>query len=252
MSSRSRSASLALNCSISLLLESKPGTRRHVSVVLTRRSSRGGCNANAHRRIVSMLVFAGIPAGYARGGMHGSSHSAMMAPANPSVPPSLTPDPRLTGGAPLPSQLPRAQANGNLLKGVSLAPDAEEAKVDRIVKASVAVADRQGAESVALGNASLIAPGRAAFTMACIAHSDLLEYHHHRAGGSHPGVLEPAFRASPWEVSRQLPQSTQNPSRDRQKLCFLGIARPRNLGEQNVDWLAALVGQEYDAAHCDR
>ncbi len=61
--------------------------------------------------VSSMLVLAGIPAGYARGGMHGGSHSAMMAPANPSVPPSLTPDPRLTGSAPLPSQPPRGQAN---------------------------------------------------------------------------------------------------------------------------------------------
>ncbi|MCU1386647.1 MAG: hypothetical protein JWL71_5344, partial [Acidobacteria bacterium] len=37
-----------------------------------------------------VFVLAGIPASYARGGMHGSGMHALMAPANPAVPPSLT------------------------------------------------------------------------------------------------------------------------------------------------------------------
>jgi hypothetical protein len=83
---------------------------------------------------LAILLLAGIPNVYARGGMHGSSHSALMAPANPSVPPSLTSNPRLTGSAPLPPQRQTSQADVASLKGISVAPDAEEAKVDRIVK----------------------------------------------------------------------------------------------------------------------
>ncbi len=54
--------------------------------------------------IMATVVFSlvGLSAGYARGGMHGSGMHGLMAPANPAVPPSLTPDPRLTGTAPLP------------------------------------------------------------------------------------------------------------------------------------------------------
>ena len=54
--------------------------------------------------MVTTLVFvlAGLSASYARGGMHSPAAQGLMAPANPTVPPSLTPDPRLTGSAPLP------------------------------------------------------------------------------------------------------------------------------------------------------
>ena len=54
--------------------------------------------------IMAIVVFAlaGLSAGYALGGMHGLEAHGLMAPANPTVPPSLTPDPRLTGTAPLP------------------------------------------------------------------------------------------------------------------------------------------------------
>ena len=59
--------------------------------------------------IIATMVFvlAGISASSARGGMHGGgmhglgSH-ALMSPANPTVPPSLTPDARLIGSAPVP------------------------------------------------------------------------------------------------------------------------------------------------------
>ena len=80
----------------------------------------------------------------ARGGGGGGFHSHMGAPggnplgggtlggpANPSVPPSLTPDPRLTGSAPLPSERPRLTANNHPL---DLKPDPEEARVDRMIK----------------------------------------------------------------------------------------------------------------------
>lgn len=82
----------------------------------------------------AVLMLAGTAAGNARGGMHGNGAGSLMAPANPTVPPSLTPDPRLTGSAPLPPHQQPTQADVASLRGVSLAPDAEEAKVDRIVK----------------------------------------------------------------------------------------------------------------------
>jgi hypothetical protein len=85
---------------------------------------------------VSFISFclAGLPAGYARGGMHGGMHgtgsSALGAPANPAVPPSLTPDSRLTGSAPLP---PHHQPTRADVAGVTLKPDPEDAKVDKMI-----------------------------------------------------------------------------------------------------------------------
>jgi|SRR5271154_5463242 len=94
-----------------------------------------------HRLMVTAAVLAlvGISPGFARGG-HGHSgpshfghghHSmrASSAPANPSVPPSLTPDPRLTGSAPLPS---RREATADTPAPEQLAP--EDAKVDQMIK----------------------------------------------------------------------------------------------------------------------
>jgi hypothetical protein len=64
--------------------------------------------------IIATLVFllAGLSASYGRGGMHGGGMhgegmrggemQGLMAPANPAVPPSLTPGSRITGTAPLP------------------------------------------------------------------------------------------------------------------------------------------------------
>ena len=54
-----------------------------------------------------IFVLAGLSASYARGGMHGGGmhgpgSNALMGPANPTVPPSLTPDARLIGSAPVP------------------------------------------------------------------------------------------------------------------------------------------------------
>src|SRR5580698_8052653 len=54
----------------------------------------------------AIIILAGTACASARGGSHGHSHGhgrhMRAAPANPSVPPSLTPDARLTGVAPLP------------------------------------------------------------------------------------------------------------------------------------------------------
>lgn len=86
-----------------------------------------------HRLILTTILLAlvGISPAFARGGgMHSHSTSnALSAPANPSVPPSLTPDARLTGSAPLPAPHPPTVAGGTTVK-----PDPEDAKVDRIVK----------------------------------------------------------------------------------------------------------------------
>jgi hypothetical protein len=66
----------------------------------------------------------------ARGGLHGHSMRALSAPANPSVPPSLTSDPRLTGSAPLPSRHQMRRAD----LAAPLKPDPEDAKVDKMIK----------------------------------------------------------------------------------------------------------------------
>ena len=88
--------------------------------------------------IIATVVFslAGLSAGYARGGMHGSGmHGSgmqgLMAPANPTVPPSLTPDPRLTGTAPLPPhQQPTSAAS---VPDAMLKPTPDEIAVDRAI-----------------------------------------------------------------------------------------------------------------------
>lgn len=85
--------------------------------------------------IIATVVFvlAGVPASYARGGMHGSGTRALMAPANPTVPSSLTPDPRLTGTAPVPPHHQPTAADISSLPDVLLKPTPEEAAVDRAI-----------------------------------------------------------------------------------------------------------------------
>jgi hypothetical protein len=79
----------------------------------------------------TVFVLAGFSAAYARGGMHGSGMHGLMAPANPSVPPSLTPDPRLTGTAPLPPhQQPTAAAS---VPDAMLKPTPDEIAVDHAI-----------------------------------------------------------------------------------------------------------------------
>ena len=78
----------------------------------------------------AMLAMVGVSPSFARGG-HGHSSGTLSSPANPSVPPSLTPDARLTGSAPLPSSHPQ------LTKADTSSPtplDPEDAKVNRMIE----------------------------------------------------------------------------------------------------------------------
>ena len=100
--------------------------------------------------IIATLVFslAGLSASYARGGMHGGgmhgggmhgmgmhgmAMQGLMAPANPTVPPSLTPDPSLTGSAPLPPHHQPTSADVPSVPDAMLKPTPEEAAVDRAI-----------------------------------------------------------------------------------------------------------------------
>ena len=80
-----------------------------------------------------VFVLAGLSASYARGGMHGSGMYGLMAPANPTVPPSLTPDPRLTGTAPLPPHHQPTSADVSSSPSAMLKLDPEDAAVDRAI-----------------------------------------------------------------------------------------------------------------------
>ena len=83
--------------------------------------------------IIATMIFvlAGLSASYARGGMHGGgmhglgSH-ALMGPANPTVPPSLTPDARLIGSAPVPPHHQPTAADVSSLPDAMLKPTPEE------------------------------------------------------------------------------------------------------------------------------
>jgi hypothetical protein len=81
----------------------------------------------------TVFVLAGLSAADARGGMHGSGMHGLMAPANPTVPPSLTPDPRLTGTAPLPPHRQPTSAGVSSVPDAMLKPTPEEAAVDRAI-----------------------------------------------------------------------------------------------------------------------
>jgi hypothetical protein len=90
--------------------------------------------------IIATVVFvlAGLSAADARGGMHGSGmHGSgmpgLMAPANPTVPPSLTPDPRLTGTAPLPPHHQPTSADVSSIPETMLKPTPGELAVDRAI-----------------------------------------------------------------------------------------------------------------------
>jgi hypothetical protein len=90
-----------------------------------------------------VILLAGPSASYARGGMHGGGMhgggmngggmQGLIAPANPTVPPSLTPDSRLTGTAPLPPHHQPTSADAPSLSNDMLKPTPEEAAVDRAI-----------------------------------------------------------------------------------------------------------------------
>ncbi|MEH2510120.1 hypothetical protein V1291_001474 [Nitrobacteraceae bacterium AZCC 1564] len=97
-----------------------------------------------------VLTLSGLSPALARGGMHGGGtlggmhgggmlgagmhHSmglGLANPANPTVPPSLTPDPRLIGSAPLPPhQQPTPSAAGTLNENL-YNPTPDEAALDK-------------------------------------------------------------------------------------------------------------------------
>ena len=80
----------------------------------------------------AVLLLAGMSAVHARG-VHGMGHAVLSAPANPSVPPSLTPDPRLTGTAPLPPHHQPTRGDVASIPGGVWQPDPEDKKVDRVI-----------------------------------------------------------------------------------------------------------------------
>jgi hypothetical protein len=95
--------------------------------------------------VITTLVFllAGLSASHARGGMHGGGMSGggmhgggmqgLMAPANPSVPPALTSDPRLIGTAPLPPHHQPTSADIPTQPEAMYQPTPEEKAVDRAI-----------------------------------------------------------------------------------------------------------------------
>ena len=92
------------------------------------------------RLIMATVVFVltGISASYARGGMRGSGMHGMetrglMAPADPTVPPSLTPDPRLIGTAPLPPHRQPTSTGFPSETRARLKPTRKEVAVDRAI-----------------------------------------------------------------------------------------------------------------------
>jgi hypothetical protein len=90
--------------------------------------------------IIATMIFvlAGVSGSYARGGMHGGgmhglgSH-ALMGPANPTVPPSLTPDARLIGSAPVPPHHQPTAADVSSLPDAMFKPTPEEKAEDRAI-----------------------------------------------------------------------------------------------------------------------
>ena len=82
---------------------------------------------------VLLLFLASLQPIQARGGRRFSA-GALSAPANPTVPPSLTSDPRLVGSAPLPPHSQPRRSDATEPPNILLTPTPEDAKVDRIVK----------------------------------------------------------------------------------------------------------------------
>ena len=85
-----------------------------------------------------VILLAGPAASNARGGMHaggmhGGGMHGLMAPANPTVPPSLTSDPRLIGTAPLPPHNQPTSADVPSIPDAMLKPTPEEIAVDRAI-----------------------------------------------------------------------------------------------------------------------
>lgn len=94
---------------------------------------------------LTILMLAGSAPAVARGGgMHSGMHSggiygepgsaALTTPANPAVPPSLTPDTRVVGSAPIPAERQPTKASVSSHEGVVQKPDPEDAAVNRMIR----------------------------------------------------------------------------------------------------------------------
>jgi hypothetical protein len=92
--------------------------------------------------LTAVMAIIAISPAAARGGHSGHGHAthghsthrhstrALSAPADPTVPPSLTPDTRLTGSAPVPSRRRAEKAN----RSVSEKRDPEDTKIDKRIR----------------------------------------------------------------------------------------------------------------------
>jgi hypothetical protein len=99
-------------------------------------SSANACKEIEMRNLVVatiLFVLIGLSPSYARGGVHGSDMNGLTAPANPTVPPSLTPDPRLAGTAPVPPHHQPTAADVSSLPDPMVKLDPEDAAVDRAI-----------------------------------------------------------------------------------------------------------------------
>jgi hypothetical protein len=81
----------------------------------------------------AIFVLTGLSPGYGQDRMQSTRPSALNAPANPTVPPSLTPDPRLTGNAPLPPHHQPTRGDVASVPDSSVMLDPEDARVDRMI-----------------------------------------------------------------------------------------------------------------------
>lgn len=82
---------------------------------------------------VAIFCMTGLSAGYAQHGMQGTGPRTLSAPANPTVPPSLAPDSRLIGSAPLPPHHQPTRGDVASIPEGALTLDPEDVKVDRLI-----------------------------------------------------------------------------------------------------------------------
>lgn len=85
--------------------------------------ARGGMSGGMHG--------GGMMGGMHGGGMHNSMGFGLAAPANPTVPPALSPDPRLIGSAPLPPHQQPTRFGTRALNENLNTPSPDDAALDK-------------------------------------------------------------------------------------------------------------------------
>jgi hypothetical protein len=96
--------------------------------------ARGGHGGGMHGSGMGMQSGMGMNGGLqSSGGFGPNARGGLSAPAEPTVPPSLTPDSRLATGAPLPPHQQPTRAQAALHDQEILKPTPEEAAVDRAI-----------------------------------------------------------------------------------------------------------------------